>query len=65
MRVLPGYQAFPTARLYAILTENYAGFDDQDFLELFSKSMWCLRNAKRRFGENAEHCGHQPANLHV
>jgi hypothetical protein len=37
----------------AILAENYAGFDDQDFLELFSQSMWCLRNANRRFGGDA------------
>jgi hypothetical protein len=37
-----------------ILAENYAGFDDQNFLELLSQSMWRLRNANRWFGADAE-----------
>jgi hypothetical protein len=53
MRILPDIGHFRRLVYAAILSENYAGFDDQDFLELLSESMWCLRNANRWFGEDA------------
>jgi hypothetical protein len=37
-----------------MLPEKYAGFDEQEFLELLSLRMWCLRNDDRRFDENPE-----------
>jgi hypothetical protein len=54
MRVLPEIRHFRRFVDGAILPEYYAGFDDQDFLELVSESMWCLRNANRWFCEDAK-----------
>jgi hypothetical protein len=53
MRILPDIGRFRRLVYAAILSENHGGFDDQDFLELLSQSMWCLRNATRGFGEDA------------
>jgi hypothetical protein len=65
MRILPNIGHFRRLVYAAILSENSAGFDDQDFLELLSDSMWCLRNATRGFGEDARKFAaeHRPANL--